>query len=87
MASCTGKPAVDLQEDWPTVLEGAPPEDELDADRSERLPLAYFQQTYLDMEVRPSMPRAGVEEGSGSAKLAFNPPMTNTIPDAPFIAP
>ncbi len=71
-----------LQEDWSAVPEGAPPQGELDADRSERLPLAHLQQTYLDVEVRPPMPQAGDEEGSGSAELADCPPMTNAIPDA-----
>ncbi len=50
-----------LREDGSAVLEGVSLEDELEADWSERLPLAYPQQAYLDMEVRPPVPQTGDE--------------------------
>ena len=52
-----------------------------------RLPLAYLQQTYLVMEVRPPIGQEKVDEGSCSAELSTYPQMTNTVPDAPPIGP
>ncbi len=76
-----------LHEDLSAVLEEVPLDGEPEADRSERLPLAYLQQTNLDMEVRPLVLQVGEDEGSSSAELAIYPLMTNTVPDAPPIAP
>ena len=74
-------------EDWSSVLEDAPSNEELEWDRSARLPLTYLQQTYLDMEVRPPCVQDEVDEESCSAELAIYPPMTNTVPDAPPVGP
>jgi hypothetical protein len=69
------------------VSEDVPSNDEPELDRSARLPLAYLQQNYLDMVVRPPFGEDMVEGESCSAELAIYPPMTNTVPDAPFIGP
>ncbi len=53
---------------------------------SERLPLTYLMQQYLNMDAYPPQRACVDDEDSCSAALAICPLMTHTLPDAPFMA-
>ena len=76
-----------LRDDWTSVLEEAPPAEDQEPMVPARLPLEYLQQSYLDMEVRPPEKLEPMDEESSTAELAIYPPMTNTVPDAPYVGP
>ena len=76
-----------VQEDWTSALEEVNLAESQEYECAARLPLEYLQQTYLDMEVRPPFTMEPLDEGDYTVELAIYPPMTNTIPDAPYVGP
>jgi hypothetical protein len=76
-----------LHADWSSCLVDAPapPPDVLQS-QSDRMPLQYFQDFWLNMEAYPRLDEVPGKEDD-SVELAAEPPMTKLLEDRPFLAP
>ena len=75
-----------LRADWSNCLVDAPPSPDILQSQSDRMPLQYYRDYWLNVETYPCLDEVVGKEDE-SVELAIQPPTTKLLEDRPFLAP